>query len=650
MAYQSRIPLDKICLPDEIMDILANIPFAFLFHEPRIIELSPSFITLRDSKPDDVNYLSDLFTVDFFKRKPIKNVRDYVYTNLERIISAYHYYNDHPMIPETASFDEPIGPIMERFISEYVDRMDVRNHILIEAERTKREKRLDLFTTAYDDREYNIFSKDIMADKFGMTKERIRQLLKGKDNTVGLTLCRSIINGSVETDDFVINPVLQSKFFDISYDILSAYSLTGFDTAFGITGEKTRNFFLNLIDYCVCDSTTYFEPLVIKDDKITQLNRSLGPMIKHFIDSALYLSIKDDVEPFLIDKFKGDHEIVDMMVDIIKSSNRFETITDIDGQPLYGLKWQYLQTIPSRVVRILYEHSSPMHYKEIFDEYNKRCSACGVEGSTDSERFVFRNHPLLEACGRSGVWKLRDKSSSKKNKRRSPKEEISSFLVSNGGKATVEQVKIHLDSVGLTYPENTIRTYLCSVAKCIIGTGNEFVHKDYIDNFPDARFSADNKNTVSVVMPIVVNCLASHGNISKMRDLIENYQATTGQSIRDTSLRMMLMSYPDLISIEHVGARGLNIKLLLSPEEAKTLTPSYFDHSIPEYHLAIIESALSAIDTSEYKCLSMSELYKRLRPLVPEGKRTNNIYKILKASKDLETYEVDGKTFVKRKE
>ena len=191
---------------------LARIPIRFLFRAPRLVKLNPSFVFIRDHCPEDITCLLDLFTVDLFKRKPIRNVRDYVFENKERLIEAFIYYSSVPSIPSDVSFDDPIGLMAERFICEYVDRMRLRNSLLISEEAEKRDKRVELFESAYDDRVITPFSKEAAAEKYGMTPERIRQLLLGTENTIGITLCRGLIQGVIESDDIKVNPIFQSRF------------------------------------------------------------------------------------------------------------------------------------------------------------------------------------------------------------------------------------------------------------------------------------------------------------------------------------------------------------------------------------------------------------------------------------------------------
>lgn len=644
---RSRIEYDILKLEQSIADAFKAIPFEFLFREPRIIALNPSIVQLRDERPDDIVFLYDLFTVDLFKRKAIRNTRDYVFANRERLVQAYQYYSVPITIPIEASFDEPLGVLIRRFIFEYVDRMRCRNNVLIDEERIKREKRLDMFVATYDDRDILSLSRDMLADKYGMTAERIRQLLLGKENTIGITLCRAIIDGSYQCDDFSINPILQGKFFDLLLSNQSTYSAEVFNEEFGIPDDKTRKFLLDILGYSYCDSNVYFEPLIIRGEQITSLNRNAGPFMKFFTDNALYVSLEDEVAPYMQGRLPGNKELVDLMLDIAKVSDRFESKIDEEGDLKYGLKWQYLQTFPSRVVRILYEAGRPMSSTEAKEEYNRRASGTAIEMEFDAAKFTRKGHPLLGSIGKTGTIQIEKGKPAQGHRKKGAQELIDAYFREHSGLSTIEDMKTFLDETGYSYPIGTIKTYMSKVGRIVRGQEDLYVHEAYLDKYPEYTTSSRVKNQASDIMPLIVKYLVEHNHKSTMKELTDMCFDKTGNSIRDTSLRMMLDAYPEIIGNESVGKRGKYITLLLSDEDANSIEPSSFDKKGVEYHKQILATAKEMLENSKDGVLPIKVIFEATVKYVPEGKRTNIIYKLISGSNDFQSYTLDKKRFVR---
>lgn len=641
---------DTLILEPEIEEYFKQIPFEFLFRDPRIIVLDHSFVALRDKRPEDIIVLMDLFTANLFKRKPVKNARDYVFANRERLVKAYKYYSNTPVIPSEASFNMPLGSLIERFICEFVDRMRERNLFLVEEEASRRNKCLEMFEATYDDRYIFSLTRDMLAEKFGLTPERIRQLLKGKDDTIGVTLCRTIIEGSSTCDDFTVNPILQSKYFDLLLSNQKAFSASVFDAEYGITNDKTRKFLLDIIGYSFCDSNVYFEPLIIKGENITALNHSAGAFVKFFSDNALYVSLEDEVIPFLQEKFPNNSELVDILIDIARSSNRFEKCEDKSGNVKYGLKWEYLLTFPSRIVRILYEKQVPMRASEICIEYNNRAVGTSVEKEDDFTKFTRKGHKLIENIGKTGTIRLASPTSETKVNKKSAMSMIDSYMREQQGKCTMTEVKAFLDAKGFSYPDGTIRTYMSKISRAVRDYENLYIHEDFIDKYPELTTSSRVKNQAVEIMPIVVQYLCEHNGKARMKELTNACYSVTGNSIRDTSLRLMLDAFPDIIGSESIGARGRIITLLLPLNEARALEPSLFEKKGIEYHKEILSTAKKMLELAPNRILPINEIFDVVVHFVPKGKRSNIVYKLINTCDAFESYTLDKKRFVRLKE
>ena len=636
----------EISLGDTDIRELSKIPIQFLFREPRLVKLDNALVFLRDHQPGDLSTLYDLFIVDLFKRTPIRRARDYVFENKDRLIAAYSYYTNKPTIPSDVSFEQPLGIMAERFVREFVDRMHCRNSILIPEEAEKRKTRIELFESEYDDREILRFSLQSLAEKYGMTTERIRQLQKGTEETIGITQCRGVLKGVLLVDDFIVNHIFQSKFFDLCYSNQNAFRLSSFIEENGIQNEKTCRFLLDLLDLVKCESNVYFEPLVIKGNNIIALNRSAGILMKFFTDSTLFVSLVDDVAPFLHKRLNNNKELTDILLDIVRCSTRFEKKPN-DNRDLYALKWQYLQTIPSKIVRILYDSGQPMHNQQIFEEYNRRASLYGIAPLTNGEQVIRGSHPLLQAWGKSGYWYFKSERSEAHEMAPDIRDVLESFLKSRAGKAYLSDVISFIASIGRPYSSRTIRIYLGSMCHVAREEKELFIHNDFLASYPEYTYASKVKNQVRIVMPIIVKYLAEHDGAAKMKDLIEYYRVQTGERIRNSALRIMIEKYPSILRVESISSHKLLVVLCISKEEAIALTRGDFSQKRSPHHLLIIEKAREALLASNKGIMPLKELYEYLNQFVPQGRNKNIVYRLLKNDSSFESYLVEKKRYIR---
>ena len=620
---------DRIQLDEYWQEELSKIPISFLFHEPRLVEKTPSLQTFRDNLPEDVETFYDLFVVDYFKRKPVKNSRDVVYENRERLVRAFGYYSDTPIIPIEANFSDTLGELLEKFIEEFIDRIQERNDVLLEQEAEKHIKRLELFSATYDRRDVSNSSRDALAERYGMTAERIRQLLKGDENNISITFCKALLEGNSEVEDFKVNPILQSNYFDLAYSLEKAIRLEDFDIKHGITNEKTRRFICDLLDYHVYETSVHFEPYIIKGEHIVELNKTNARVIKFFSDHALYLSLEDDLIPFLQNTVEAKEELIDIIIDIVKTSERFETYITEDGETLYGLKWEHMPTIGGKIVRILFEENRAIHFKELYRMYNERMANFTSEEILEDEMFIKRPHKLIQTNGNTGYWSLCSDTSEKTPKRSGLKEILDTFIREQDGKVYLYEVVAFVESQGRVHNERSIRSFMSSLCRAVRDHADLFVHKEYLDQYPEYKFASKVSNRAEDIIPIIVEYMSNNGNQAKMKELTEYCQSQTGNKLRDTSLRLMLDAYPQIFGYEQIGVRGKLVVLRMSKEEFTERADELFSKEMLEHHAEIVKEAKEYIAQSENQVVALSELLAHLMSFLPNGLSRTVIYKLI---------------------
>lgn len=627
---------------------LENIPIDFILsHDPRIIEGSMGSTYLRSNPQADITHVGDLFKISFRKRSAIQTLRDYVFKHHERIIAAFDYYNERPIIPQEIAPGMPLGISLRMFVHEYVDRLSTRNSILCEKEREKRNVRLKIFTSMFDDRDSDIASKAGLAEELGLHPERIRQLQKGTDTTIGIESCSQILNGYIQSEDFIVNPLLQYEYITFSASGFVAERRETFDSQHVFLDQKTRAFFLATQGLYDTDTIRYIEPFIIKGENITIVNRCMAIVMKFFNDKVNYISLESDLVPHLKQNTSLEYEVIDVICGIVKHSEIFESINP-SGEQLYRLKWQNLLTIPCRMARILADAGVPMHYSAVFEEYNARANQYGLSTDMYSE---FAGHPPRHASiavkGKTGVWEYAVNATRNDASSDSLMSMVEQIIIKNDGKISEKEVIDSLIHKGVECKPRTVRTYITQFCWISHTDPSIFVHKDYIQKYPELDARPYKVNDYHEVIPIVLRVVSENGGTATIRQVTEGYISETGNSIRDSSMRLMLAKCEHLLAQERVG-RNVILRLLVPIDEIDNIDiDSELDNSSPKYYGDVRDAVIHMLEQSPEGCLKMSVVVKELRSIIPADRHKNVIYKILSKMNGIEIYQVDGKNFLR---
>ncbi len=632
---------------DSTSDLL-RIPLSFLLR-PALIPRSGSFRAYR-LNPPQADTLNDLFNGPIRKRHSTEVIQSYVYQHRDRLERAYKYYQDVPVIPLDLAFDLSIGMMLSTFIHEYVDRISCRNALLEPKEKEKMDTKLRVFSTIYDSRNLLNSDRNVLAAELGLHPERVRQILVGANETIGIQYITNLLNGLVSTEDFIVNPILQSSYLEFSYSCLLAERLDDFDRRCGEIDSKTKALLMDSLDLHLCDAVSNLEPFVIKGDYITFIRRNFGSVIKYFNEEVIYVSLEDEFIPFFKEKLGLDYTdpALDVTVEIIKHSFLFEA-KEVDGTLLFGLKWENLSSVSSRLSRILFEIGTVTHYTKVYEEYNRRAKLFGLQEEIIDEKFSTRSHPYIKTQGKTGYWffdKENDSALSETSK--TQLQVVQDYVVQSGGIVKEEETIAFLESLGYSINPKTIKAYLKRICKESKEQRGSYVYKEWVDRFPEMDFGHSRNNDASSVMPIILKELVKNNGVARISDLIQAYQKATGKSIRDNAIQQIINRWPDQI-IQRYQGRNKYIVLAVSPEEALSLDSEFFKAKEPDYYTQIRKRIIHLLNGQDGKCMKLSLLVQDVSSLVPSGRHRNVIYKIINKMEEVEVYLVDGIRFIRIK-
>ena len=76
-------------------------------------------------------------------------------------------------------------------------------------------------------------------------------------------------------------------------------TLEEFDARFGFINDKIRNFIIDILGFRYVDSIRYIEPFILRGDNSSLINRNFANVMKYFNNTIHYISIENDLVPFL---------------------------------------------------------------------------------------------------------------------------------------------------------------------------------------------------------------------------------------------------------------------------------------------------------------------------------------------------------------
>lgn len=128
------------------------------------------------------------------------------------------------------------------------------------------------------------------------------------------------------------------------------------------------------------------------------------------------------------------------------------------------------------------------------------------------------------------------------------------------------------------------------------------------------------------------------------------YKEKSGNSIRGTSLRMMLAKFDDIIASETNGRR-VKLRLRIPADEIDNVDLTrVVDKQFPRYYTQVMDSLTCQLESAPEHCLKLSVALKEAYQYIPSDKHKNIVYKIIPRMDNVEVFEVEGKKFLKLKQ
>ena len=516
-------------------------------------------------------------------------------------------------------------------------------------EAQKRNIRLKVFSSLYDDRIAEDHTLSTLSLELGLHPERIRQLQNGEENTIGVEASGQLLNGLIQSEDFIVNPVLQMDYMQFSSSSFFAEKEESFDARLGIVDRKTKAFLMATLDLHLANSSRYIEPFVIKGENVTFINRVFGSVMKFFTEEVSYVSLEKQLLPFLIKRTDLDYndEAVNVILDIVRHSDLFEEKT-IGGEVLYALRWQHLMSVPSRLARVLYDMGEPTHYLKVYEEYNRRAASFGLTEERIDVDFIRRVHPHIRSKGKTGIWVFSKNHEIENNK--SLLDELKQFVSMEGGVVSESDLLRFARSQEFVINERTLRAYLSQICRKMKSNPPKYILRETLESHPEVEVYNRGRHDTNMIITIALNALKINNGRAELGVIKRKYYEETGRIIRNSALLKQLKNEPDMVINERGRGQTMITKeseLLESRIEGQARMSQ--SNRSPAYYKQVERAIRTYLLSAENHCAKLSEVIDKVKDLIPHDHRKNILYRIIPRMEGIIVYEVGEKKFLRIK-
>lgn len=630
-------PIDGITA--ENIEALEQIPFDFLYKSNGFCDC-PAVLSLKYNPPEECFSVGDILYVNQGKRKYLVELTKYIVDSQTRIISLFNFYLKKPQIPQNVCLGMPLGFLIQSFIQEYIDRALLKISLLPKSQQDYRKRKVELFSIIFDSRKENFSSFEEIAQKQGVSKQRVAQILTG-DDEFGLSSCVNILNGKNESNDFNVNPILFSALLELQLSDSNAYPLDYFCSRFGVIDKKTKIFIMRVTEWKAYSSVGFIGPIVMRNGKPLMVAKALSEAKRFMDEKVLPISIERDLVSYFQENYDYDNETISATCDLIRYSDYFVVSNGVCGEKLYALKWEKLTTVASRLARILYEQGEPMRIKDVYSIYNAKAAEFGLHFENSPDWFTYRSHPYIVPQGKTGLWSFSLGGKNGLEKKKNAKNAVEAFVKERIGEIHFKDVLCYMRENGFHQTENTIRAYLHEMCRVVRFQSDVFVIKEKGDK---AKEKNARRKVTSNAIPIFVKTIKRLGGKASVRELRDAYEKEIGNAILDVTARFILAKNAEFcIEKNEYGSISVSLADEQCGEERGIAEKEKYTEQIRRRVVEILKS-------EPKHCKRLRLIYNEVNGFVPKGKRTNVVYSIIKKMNEVETYLIDGKKYLRLKE
>jgi hypothetical protein len=531
----------------------------------------------------------------------------------ETIIKGYNDYRIVHSLPSTCS-DSLANDILQ-FICEYIDLHKKQNVQDITA------KCIELiFLHGYTIKN--------AAKHCGKDQERVRQSIIYDTHPSFFNKIRQIVFGKIMEYDkpkFTLSEEFRVKLYELSKSVRSGMLKSDFAQMIGLdqvrdnTHKEGALKFLNeLLDFKVFSGEVH-NTRVTNDYLINgNINdfREVWGLVFKTLDSYVKTYIKEELINLIQKKHPNIQEhAINTVIGIIESDKELFIVTQEGLATKYQLRWDALQSMQSRIERILYEQKRPIQKQEINAEYDRRIQIYGLE---EPNVFHIKSSKNIFQQLEGGTWIWAEYAS--KNKTISLQSLIRQY-VAQKQKFLFDEIMEHIRTEMPNANERSVKTL---VAKYCITTSEGY----YIDRGNKDDFSDLHKITSEDILPDLTKLMNKRQEYT-YDELYKLYGDRYKISIAKSKIRTTCDNNPNVFIVIRGESRRVANKVRINPEwDGKYKVKDRKRGIIAEWKQNVREELINKLRYSPNYEMRRSELCKLIKSFIPNNVNETGVYKI----------------------
>lgn len=531
----------------------------------------------------------------------------------ENLVKGYNEYTIVQSLPSTCC-DSLANDILQ-FISEYIDLHKKQNVQDITA------KCLELiFLHGYTIKN--------AAKHCGKEQERVRQSIIYDTHPSFFNKLRHMVIGNIMEYDkpkFTLSEEFKAKLNELRGSIRSGMLKNDFAQKIGldqvcdnIHKDGVLKFLNELLDFKVFSGEVHNTRVTndyLINGNINDVRKVWGLVFKT-LDSNVKPYLKEELINLIQKKHPNIQEqAINTVIGIIESDKDLFIVIQEGLATKYQLRWDALQSMQSRIERILYEYKRPIQKQEINAEYDRRIQVYGLD---EPNIFHIKSSKKIFQQLEGGTWIWAEYAI--KNKTISLQSLVRQYVAQNQ-KFLIDEIMEYIHKEIPNANERSVKTL---VTRYCISTSEGY----YIDRKNKEDFSDLHKTTSEDILPDLTRLMNKRQEYT-YDELYKLYKDKYKISIPKSKIRTTCDNNPDVFIVIRGESRRVANKVRINTEwDGKYKVKDRKRGIIAEWKQNVREELINKLRYSPNYEMRRSELCNLIKSFIPNNVNETGVYKI----------------------
>lgn len=527
-------------------------------------------------------------------------------------------------------YEQTLTENIERYRDRVVDHIKQYHLKYFNKYRDQEIRNLSIFNTYFKEQTHLNYKQT--GEIYNLTAERIRVLFtekKGRPYNIFKFIFESTEKYLLDLSGNLADEIklrLSSGLYNPGFGVHLEANPQNYETLskyLGLFGFELAQFHNNSeIPYYVL-----IEPEIYGITKFKHFNRELFQLMKN---SPYSLTLEEIVEK-LTTKFTVDEGVLETVLKF----KPYQCAEHEDGTLKYNIQPNLLGSLMLKVERLLYRNEDNMSSDQILEELNMIQRNYEDDEYTANQLIIKSNRNVISFGNNTWIhseyWHHAE--------REVPSVFIENQIITNGGKISYAEVIEAIRNNHYNIKDSSVRAYIMSFCRTSKDDLNLFVHKDYVNEYPEIKFHPVRNQLIGRAMLEAYKIASEHSpqfTKEKIQNRVWELLSEENRDERQIKLYFRNLSEKEYF-LEHNGIYMVN------PE--KNIANIKYRKE-PQYKTLIRAFIVQDLKANP-EGLTLKSLRSKYKENIPEGVSINNFYKFFHNGHLFEKFRLDNIEYVK---